>query len=212
MTGPVQGKRRHLSLLEVAILLIVIATFSLFAIPQVQGRRILVHEERARALLLEIHVAEREFLLANEEKTFGFLDELLGADWRKGVRTRPKMLAASGIEVKEGTYLRDGYLFIVALPGRGVAGVTKDNYANADFDKLRSGYLAYAWPVLAGYSGRFLYVIDQTGELRQCRNDRDPPFSGVAFPPPLNLGSRKGDAFGGPPPLAHDLKFETVPN
>src|SRR5204862_5313469 len=99
----------------------------------------------------------------------------------------------------------------VALPGRGVSGVTKESYANADFEKLDEGYLAYAWPVMAGYSARMVYVIDQTGELREYKNDRDPPFSGSSNPPPWNLGSRKGDPFGGPPPIAHDLKFDLVP-
>jgi hypothetical protein len=210
MTGPVAKPRRQLSLLEVAIVLIVIAALSLFAIPQVQSRRMIAHELGARALLLEIYRAEREFIQANDGKTYGFLDELQGADWRAGVRTRPRTLAASGLRPDGVAWVRDGYLFLVALPGRGVAGVTKESYANANFEKLDEGFLAYAWPVMAGYSARMLYVIDQTGELREYKNDREPPFSGAQNPPPLNLGSRKGDAFGGPPPIARDLKLDVV--
>lgn len=58
MTSPEPRTSRHLSLLEVAVVLIVIAALSLFAIPQVQSRRILVHEESARELLRQIHDAE----------------------------------------------------------------------------------------------------------------------------------------------------------
>jgi hypothetical protein len=210
MTSPAERKPRHLSLLEVAIVLIVLAALSLFAIPQVQSRRILVHEERARELLRQIHAAEREFFLANEGRTFGFLAELLGGEIRSDVRVKPRMLAASGLKSVGFAHLKDGYLFMVVLPGRGVAGVTHDNYANADFDRLNRGYLAYAWPMMAGYSGRLVYVIDETGTLRQFKNDLDPPVSGLNAPPLANLGSRKGDAFGGPPPM-RDVKFEPAP-
>src|SRR5262245_23275150 len=101
MTGPAHAKGRHWSLLEVAIVLVVIAAASLFAIPQVQSRRILVHEQRARALLREIWAAEKEFLLANDGKTYGFLKELLGVETRVGVRVLPRQLAASGLRTHE---------------------------------------------------------------------------------------------------------------
>jgi hypothetical protein len=207
-TNPETPKRRHLSLLEVAIVLMVLASFSLFAIPKIQTRRILAHEENARNVLREIHEAQRQFLRANDGETFGFLGELLGAEIRAGVRVKPKMLGASGLKAAGYAHVEDGYLFTVVLPGRGVAGVTHDDYANAAFDKLSHGYLAYAWPVMAGYSGRTVFVMDQTGELRQYRNDREPPYSGVESPPPFNFGSRPGDAFGGPPPSLKDRKLE----
>jgi type II secretory pathway pseudopilin PulG len=208
MTGPEPHKSRHLSLLEVAIVLTVIAAASLFAIPQVQSRRILVHEERARALLREIHAAEKEFLLANDGATYGFLKELLGNEHRSGVHVTPKLLAASGLRASDYAHDRDGYHFMVVLPGRGVPGVTHDTYANADFEKLGSGFLAYAWPIMSGYSGRLVYVIDETGELRQHKNDLEPPFSGLAAPPPLNFGARKGGPFGEPPPIVRTAKIE----
>jgi type II secretory pathway pseudopilin PulG len=191
-----------MNLLEVGVVLIVIAALSLFAIPQVQSRRILVHEESARSLLREIHVAEHEFLLANEQSTYGFLKELLGIPHRDDVRVKPRLLAASGLSEEHYAYSRDGYLFMVVLPGRGVAGVTQDTYADADVGKLGLGFLAYAWPVMAGYTGRLVYVIDETGELRQYRNDLDPPYSGLGAPPPLNLGARKDGPFGNPPRIA----------
>jgi hypothetical protein len=212
MTSPEPRKPRHLSLLEVAVVLVVIAALSLFAIPKVQSRRILVHEENARTLLRQIHEAERQFFLANEMKTFGFLAELLGGEIRSDVQVKPRMLAASGLKSQGFAHLKDGYLFMVVLPGRGgFSGVTHDNYANADFDRLNRGYYAYAWPVMAGYSGRLVYVIDETGTLRQYRNDREPPFSGIAAPPPPNLGARKGDAFGGTSSQTRDYKLELVP-
>ena len=209
MTGPKPSKRGSLNLLEVGIVLIVIAALSLFAIPQVQSRRILVHEESARSLLREIHVAESEFLLANDHSTYGFLKELLGIEHRDQVRVKPRLLAASGLQAEEYAHSRDGYLFMVVLPGRGVAGVTHETSADADVAKLGAGFLAYAWPVMAGYTGRLVYVIDQTGELRQCRNDLDPPYSGLGAPPPLNLGARKDGPFGSPPRIA-GVKLEAV--
>jgi hypothetical protein len=208
MTGPEPRKRKHLNLLEVAIILTVIAAASLFAIPQVQSRRLLVHEQRARALLREIWTAEKEFLLANDGQTYGFLKELLGKDPRAGVRALPKLLAASGLRPHDYAHERDGYLFMVVLPGRGVPGVTHDDYANADFGKLGKGFLAYAWPIMSGYSGRLVYMIDETGDLRQYKNDVDPPYSGLLARPPLNLGARKGGGFGEPPPIARDLRIE----
>jgi competence protein ComGC len=211
MSGPEPSKRRSLNLLEIAVVLIVIAALSLFAIPRVQSRRILVHEESARSLLREIQAAEREFLLANDGSTYGFLKELLGNEHRDKVRVKPRMLAASGLRPEDYAHVRDGYLFMVVLPGRGIAGVTHDTYANADFSKIGSGFLAYAWPVMAGYSGRLVYMIDETGEMRQYRNDLDPPFSGLAAPPPLNLGAKKGGPFGSPPPLAN-MKIEPASN
>jgi hypothetical protein len=64
---------------------------------------------------------------------------------------------------------------------------------------------------MSGYSGRLVYMIDETGELRQYKNDLDPPYSGLGNRPPLNLGARKGSAFGGPPPNVRDLKIEPAP-
>jgi hypothetical protein len=206
------GKRRSLSLLEVATVLMVLASLSLFAIPRIQSRRILSNEAHARDLLLQIHEAEHQFFLANDGESFGFLGELLGNEIRRGVRVKPRMLGASGLQPLEGSaaHTKDGYCFVVALPGRGVPGVTHQSFANAASEKLGEGYLAYAWPVMAGYSGRAVYVIDQTGELRQYRNERDPQFSGIEAPPPLNFGSRPGDPFGGPPPIAKERKLEPV--
>jgi competence protein ComGC len=211
MAAPQPSKSRHFSLLEVAIVLIVLAALSLFAIPQVQSRQMLAHEEGARAMLRQIHDAERQFFLANDGRTYGFLVELLGAELRPDVRVKPKMLAATGLRSLGPSHLKDGYLFMVVLPGRGVPGVSHDNYANADYAKVHRGYLAYAWPVMAGYSGRLVYVIDETGELRQYRNDREPPVSGLGSPPAPDLGARRGDAFGGPSPAARDVRFEPAP-
>lgn len=208
MTGPEHPKSKHLSLLEVAIVLTVIAAVSLFAIPQVQSRRILVHEQRARVLMREIWAAEKEFLLANDGQTYGFLKELLGHEQRAGVHVQPRLLAASGLRPQEYAHDRDGYLFMVVLPGKSVPGVTHDDYANADFGKLGKGFIAYAWPIMAGYSGRLVYVIDESGDLRQYKNDLDPPLSGLGTRPPLNLGARKGGAFGDPPPSVRNYRLE----
>jgi hypothetical protein len=210
MASPEAHKTRHFSLLEVAIVLIVLAAFSLFAIPHFQSRKMLAHEDSARTLLRQIHEAQTQFKLANEGRTYGFLTELLGVELRADVRVKPKMLAATGLKPMGTAYLKDGYLFALYLPGRGVPGVSHDDYANADHARLGAGFLAYAWPVMAGYSGRHVYVIDHEGTLRQYRNDRDPPFSTLYAPPPPNLAARKGDAFGGPPPGFEDVKFEPV--
>ena len=212
MSEPEPRKRRHLSLLEVAIVLVVIAALSLFAIPQIQSRRILANEQQARTVLRQIHDAQRQFRDVNHGETYGFLPELLGEERRTDIRVKPRVLAATGLRPSGFAHVKDGYHFSVVLPGRGVPGVTQEDYANADFEKLDEGFLAYAWPVMAGYSGRLVYVIDASGELRQYRNDRDPPYSGLAAPPPANIGARRGDAFGGPPPGSSAIKFEPSAN
>src|SRR5262249_24384531 len=111
MTSPEPRTSRHLSLLEVAVVLIVIAALSLFAIPQVQSRRILVHEGRARELLRQIHDAEQQFFLANDGKTYGFLPEILGGEvaGRSEVQVKPRVLAASGLTSLGFAHLKDGY-------------------------------------------------------------------------------------------------------
>src|SRR5262245_16333055 len=98
MTSPEPRTSRHLSLLEIAVVLIVIAALSLFAIPQIQSRRILVHEGRARELLRQIRDAEQQFFLANDGRTYGFLPEIMGAEVRPDVLVKPRVLAASGLK------------------------------------------------------------------------------------------------------------------
>jgi hypothetical protein len=203
-------RRRHLSLLEVAIVLMVLASISLFAIPRIQSRRLLTNEGEAQELLRRIHAAQEQFLQANDGATYGFLGELLGDELRSGVRVKPRLLVAPGLKSFTFAHIKDGYLFTIALPGRGVPAVTHDRYANADFDRLGGGYLAYAWPVMAGYSGRRVYVIDQTGALRQYANDQSPPYSGVDAPPPLDFGATRGGPFGDPPAIARERRLEPV--
>lgn len=210
MSGLPRFRPRGLSLLEVTIILMVVAAASMFAIPRIQSSRIVANETNAREVLREIQAAERQFLAQNDGKTYGVLTELLGAVDLRPVQTKPRALVRPGLRSQGPAFSERGYLFSVFLPGHGTAGVAEANLANLDLGRMSKGFIAYAWPVMHGYSGRTVYAIDAAGELRQFRNDRDPPFSGLGDPPPANLAAVSGDAFGGPSAELRDVHFEPL--
>ncbi len=213
MSGLPRFRPRGLSLLEVAIILMVVAAASMFAIPRIQSSRIVANETNAREVLREIQAAERQFLAQNAGKTYGVLAELLGAVELRPVQSKPRTLVRPGLRSQGPAFSEKGYLFTVFLPGhgvRGLTGVAEVNLANLDLGRMNQGFLAYAWPVMHGYSGRTVYAIDATGELRQYRNDRDPPFSGLGDPPPANLAAVSGDPFGGPSAELRDVHFDPL--
>ncbi len=212
MTSSRFTRPRGLTLLEVAIILTVIAASSMFAIPRIQSTRIVANEMNARAVLLEIQAAERTFLSQNNGETYGVLNELLGDGRRVRVVTAPRAMARASLKPQGAAFFEKGYHFTVYLPGAGLPGVNFDGLANLDLTRMNKDFIAYAWPIVYGYSGRNVYAINSTGELRQYRNDRDPPFAGLAEAPPANLAATSGDAFGGPPAAIRDVRFEPIGN
>lgn len=202
---------RSISVVEIAIVLAIMATLSLFAIPAFQSRRILENEGSARRTLRDIVAAQRTFAAGHSGTTYGFLSELLGeGPLRRGVSVRPKALMAAGMKPQPPYYGKDGYLFAVYLPGRGSTSVSHDSWSNLASESAGKDFLAVAWPVNAGYSGQSVYVVDAAGRMMEFRNQHATPWSGFHNPPPPCLLEDKERLFGVRPLYVRALKPDTV--
>lgn len=198
---------RSLSVVEIAIALAVLATLSLFAIPAFQSRRILENEASARRTLRDIVAAQRTFSASHSGTTYGFLSELLGeGPIRKGVSVRPKALMAAGMKQHAPYHARDGYLFVVWLPGRGPSAVNEESWSNLASEMAGTDFVAIAWPINTGYSGQSAFVADSTGVVIEYRNQQTSAWSGFDRIPPGALYESKERVFGPRSTLVRSLK------
>jgi type II secretory pathway pseudopilin PulG len=212
MTRPHPERRRRAdrgaTLVEAAIVLMIIAAASLFAVPWFQSSQIRANESEARRQLRELAAAEERFLDQNGGRTYGLLHELLGEASRRDVVVEPPALAAPGLKRLDLMAQKKGYLFCLYLPSE--AGSTPYR-RRLDTERAGAAFVAYAWPVNAGYSGRLVYVVDESGVVRQWANERGRELQGFDHPPSDNFAPHPKKAFGDPPPNMRSATWEPAP-
>lgn len=104
---------------------------------------------------------------------FGFFGELTGAHALRGqsMVLEPPLLEPDAKPVTAGTSVRSGYLFRIDLPaenGSMTAGPpSKDEVSISGAEKR---FVAYAWPVDFGTSGRRVFFVDENGEVYASDN------------------------------------------
>lgn len=190
------------TLVEAALALALIATASLFAIPYVQSVQVRGNEEEARRVLRALVDAEARFLKQNDGRTYATVAELLGESTRRDVVVEPRALTEPGLKRLEAMLQKKGYLFTVYLPP----------HRSAETASRRPpAYVAYAWPVNAGYSGRLVYVADESGVVRSWTNDRGREVQGFDDPPRPNFAPHPTSAFGDPPTAMRSATWTVAP-
>jgi hypothetical protein len=118
---------------------------------------------------------------------FGFLQELCGTAWRDDRRPSmvPRLDPALGSSVRSafGIASWEGYAVLLYLPGARRAVPESDplprpNSPGPVVDRQESHWVAYAWPLRYGTTGRRAFAVDETMEVVETANDRD-PYQGV---------------------------------
>ena len=154
--------------------------------PLDQSRRILANEAHAVQFLERVAAAQDGFLERSGGTTYAFLDELLGEPvGRSGLLVEPALIPPDLIHRLGGTVAADGYHVIVYLPD-GHGGGSALPVAG---DARRDGagfWIAYAWPVTHGTTGRRVFVVAPGAQV-MASDDVIEPFSGPGDPPPPNL-------------------------
>jgi hypothetical protein len=208
MHAGIRRRQAGVTLVDAAVVLALIAVASLFAVPYLQSGRILTNETEAVRVLRSLDDAQRAFLARTEGRTYGLMTELLGEMTRRNVPVEPPLFREAGLRRSESFVQHNGYVFGVYLPTeRG------GTWGPRGVDSRRAGahFVAYAWPVNMGYSGRMVFVLDETGTIRRFQDDRTREVRGDAFPPPPNYAPHPREAFGPTAPELRNAAWETVP-
>lgn len=155
----------------------IVGTIATIAVPAHWSDRILERELSAVTNLRRVTEAFAEANAAQAERPFTALTDVL---------RYAEMPSDSAFEAAGGTVLRShGYLFRL-------------DPAAGETDAARGRWVAYAWPVAYGISGRAVYALDDRGRLFRTENAIE-PFSGPASAPPADfLGRELEESVYGP--------------
>ncbi len=201
---------RGITLVEVAVILMVIAVASLFAVPYFQSARILGNETEALRVLRAIGTAEAAFHQKNGGATYALLPELMGEQLRRGIAADQRLLNLPGLKRIDATFVQyRGYQFGVYLPSaKGGTWLAR----GVDSRKAAVSYIAYAWPVNLGYSGRMIFTVDETGVVRRHADERGLEVRGESYAPGPAFAPHPKEAFGPTPPEQRSAVWEPVPD
>lgn len=207
-TSRPRRSERGITLVEVAVVLMVIAVASLFAVPYFQSARILGNEEEALRVLRAVSAAQSAFHQKNDGATYALLPELVGETLRRGVTADVRLLSLPGLKRIDASFLQyRGYQFGVYLPtAKGGTWLAR----GVDSRKAASSYVAYAWPVNHGYSGRMIFAVDETGVIRRCADERPTEVRGETYAPGPAFAPHPKEAFGPTPPEQRSAIWEPV--
>ena len=185
------------TLIELMIVIGIIAIIAAIAIPNLLAARVTSNERAAIATLRTISSAQAQFQASAKADIdldgsgeFGCFMELSGA-WN--VRNNPSLgsmnppvLSASFRTITPGgtgQVSRSGYFFTLLLPQWDGTSVTCDdnpaNLANVDAGLAETTWCCYANPVTYGTSGRYTYVVNQTGDIIATDS---PTYAGLGLP------------------------------
>ncbi len=203
-----QGKTGGFTLMELLIVISIIAIVAAVAVPNLLSAKISANESAAISLLrnlasVQVQIGNRQFIDVDTDGhgEFGFFGELSG-----GVPPRnnganallPPLLAGSFQQVNNGVITRQGYHFVIYLPGANGVGLLENagNYGAVDTDLAETVWCAYAWPSDFTTSGRNAYFINQVGEILRTDNLTQGYDGPANIPAPdavfLNAGSIAG--------------------
>jgi hypothetical protein len=197
-------RRAILGSLDLIVFLVacLAAAAVLLAAPAGASERIRRGEQEATAVLLSIAAAQDALTAEAEsrpEETFGFMPQILPAlpGPVRASFVRPLSELADAGAPQAGVYVHGGYCFILYLADRLGQPALEPQPGG-----VKPGFwIAYAWPLEYGVTGRRLFVLDSAGVLRYWDNDLG-RYSGAGVAPSAALG-RGADAKDHP--LAHDV-------
>ncbi len=156
--------RRSFSILECFILLALVSAAATVAIPRWASDRIVTNEQRAAVMLREIAAAQAAFHLRNG--TYGLLEDLTGDPSSRGLKVDPACLEAPTPWLGAAEF--NGYLFSVYLPTKQGHGAL--SHVEVDPEAGAKAWVAYAWPVHYGITGRRVLVVTPAGEVFAYEN------------------------------------------
>jgi hypothetical protein len=204
--------QRGFTLLETVSVLCLVIAAAAFILPHRASERILVSEDAAVRLLQRVHRAQRPFLERGGGASFAFLPELLGETLRRrGPPVDPPLLRGTSLRVHgSGAATDDHYGYVIYLALADGSATCRPG-ALAPQWKARF-WVAYAWPLRYGDTGRSLFVCTPEGEIHRTENAVQ-TFSGPGEIPPANLflAVTGGDGpLSAPPSWAEDLRWIRV--
>lgn len=154
--------------------------------PALEDTQRAANEETAAATLRNLHAGQVHCQASgvvddNSDGVgeFAYLAELAGAvsiRSNPGIKIAQPVLSAAMGRVASSMVVRQGYCFVVFLPGAGGEPVAEapsgGGPARGGVDALLAAehWCAYAWPERAGTTGQRAFFIDDKGELLACDN------------------------------------------
>jgi hypothetical protein len=164
-----------------------VAALPSVVLPMMLSSRIQANEKAAVAALREIGAAQSDVRAkalvdvdGDGHGEFATLGELTGRTALRNGRNAldPPPLASAFAPDAHGFATRGGYLFRVdlpTLPGSRTGAVATD--------ASEQHFVAYAWPLDAGTTGRAAFVIDEKGSVYFTKNEDDHRYSGADHAP-----------------------------
>ena len=171
-----------ISFLECIIALALIAGAATVVIPRWTKEKITTNESAAVTHLSSIVDAQRRF----HERcgAFALLQELTGDRTSRELDTLPALLDLP--RPSHGVSEVDGYLFTVYLPSAEGHGALSARDVNPTL--ARRSWIAYAWPLHYGITGRRVFVVNSDGQVFAEENAGTPlaglkrvPFASLAW-------------------------------
>lgn len=210
-----RGPSSGFTLIELMIVVAVIATLSVLAIPSLMSARVSSNEMSAIATLRAISGAQANLISNPQIDTdgdgaaeYGYFAELAGtAPGRQSAgglpvagvvgqdELTPSTLVSTLGNINQSVAVKSGYVFQIWLPGPGVAAVPaiaedpNGGKMAGPFPDSNNGevfWCAYAWPLQQGSTGNFVYFINQEGIILQTNNRGGVTYEDVAGGPPFD--------------------------
>lgn len=172
------------TLIELMIVIAIIAIIAAIAIPNLLSARLSSNEAAAVATLRNIISAQAQFQTTaradenlNGIGEYGYFAELSGATGVRGgaVLTPPVLSTAFRGADANGVVTREGYLYILALPGATGNAIPPSAMNLVDPDLAETTWAAYAWPTAYGNTGNRTFFVNQGGDIIATE---DPTYSG----------------------------------
>jgi hypothetical protein len=199
------------------IVTVVIAIIVGIVIPNLQAARISANEAAAVSTLKMFSVAQAQVITGGAIDSdndgsgeYGFLQELSGvrntridstgdgiADSDGTDKLSPRAVSASlGAVLLRGRVQRSGYFFIMYLPGTLLQFRREPApwgpYPGVSADEAANYWTCYAWPVSYRGTGRRAFLVNQSGQILACVNDKT-HYSGIQGGPQRKAAIAPGE-------------------